>query len=425
MASISTDAAGNRRILFVDKSRKRHAVRLGKVPMKSAEKIRDKVEALNQAATLGNSLDRETAEWLRTRGATLYDRLAAVGLAPERAAKEASTLGLFLDRYLAGRTDIKPGTREQLERARDNLISYFGAGKLLAAISEGDADEFRLHLSATMGDNTLRRRCGRAKQFFRAAVRKRLIDQSPFGDMRDTGVRANKSRERFISRLDADKVLAACPDSQWRLLFVLSRYGGLRCPSEHLALTWGDVNWDQSRIRVPSPKTEHHEGREARWIPLFPEIRKELDAVWEALAPGTEGSEPIITRYRSASQNLRTTFEKVIRRAGLEPWPRLFQNLRSTRETELAETFPIHVVCAWLGNTQAVASKHYLQITDEHFVQAANSDDTKATRKATQSAAVTVGKGRESEGVEPANCRGIPMVTDADLQSSYPARTRT
>ena len=48
-----------------------------------------------------------------------------------------------------------------------------------------------------------------------------------------------------------------------------------------------------------------------------------------------------------------------------------FPELRSTRETELAEQFPIHVVCAWLGNSQAVAKKHYLQVTDEHFKQAA------------------------------------------------------
>lgn len=49
---------------------------------------------------------------------------------------------------------------------------------------------------------------------------------------------------------------------------------------------------------------------------------------------------------------------------------KLFQNLRSTRETELAETWPEHVVCAWIGNTVAIARKHYLQVTDEHFEQA-------------------------------------------------------
>ena len=47
--------------------------------------------------------------------------------------------------------------------------------------------------------------------------------------------------------------------------------------------------------------------------------------------------------------------------------PNQFQNLRSTRETELADQFPIQVVCDWIGNTEAIASKHYLQVTDEHF----------------------------------------------------------
>lgn len=54
----------------------------------------------------------------------------------------------------------------------------------------------------------------------------------------------------------------------------------------------------------------------------------------------------------------------------MTPWPKLFQNLRSTRETELAETFPLHVVCSWIGNTQSVVAKHYLQVTDEHFKKA-------------------------------------------------------
>ncbi len=30
--------------------------------------------------------------------------------------------------------------------------------------------------------------------------------------------------------------------TQWRLIFALSRYGGLRCPSEHLALRWGHID---------------------------------------------------------------------------------------------------------------------------------------------------------------------------------------
>ncbi|MFO1019389.1 MAG: hypothetical protein U0903_01625 [Planctomycetales bacterium] len=43
----------------------------------------------------------------------------------------------------------------------------------------------------------------------------------------------------------------------------------------------------------------------------------------------------------------------------------------ATRQTELTERFPSHVVCAWLGNSQAIATKHYLHVTDEHFERAA------------------------------------------------------
>ena len=75
-------------------------------------------------------------------------------------------------------------------------------------------------------------------------------------------------------------------------------------------------------------------------------------------------------RYRESNTNLRTQFNRIIRRAGHEPWPKLFQNLRSTRETELAEHFPLHVVTAWIGNSELVAAKHYLQLTDDHFIRA-------------------------------------------------------
>ncbi len=60
--------------------------------------------------------------------------------------------------------------------------------------------------------------------------------------------------------------------------------------------------------------------------------------------------------------NLRTQLMKIIRRAGLEPWPKLWQNLRSTRETERADHFPAHVISAWIGNSEQVAARHYLQV---------------------------------------------------------------
>ena len=70
------------------------------------------------------------------------------------------------------------------------------------------------------------------------------------------------------------------------------------------------------------------------------------------------------------SKNLGTTFKKIIRRAGVEVWPKPFQNLRSSRQTELEQVWATYVVCEWLGNTPAIANKHYLTVTDEHYAKA-------------------------------------------------------
>ncbi len=151
------------------------------------------------------------------------------------------------------------------------------------------------------------------------------------------------------------------------MLVSLSRFGGLRIPSEMVLLRWADVDWEHGRLTVHSPKTEHHVGGDSRVIPLFPELERPLHECFEQAEPGEEY---VITRYRSAASNLRTQLERIILRAGLTPWPKLWHNMRASRQTELAEQFPIQVVCAWIGNSVNMAKDHYLQVTDNHFAKA-------------------------------------------------------
>jgi hypothetical protein len=68
--------------------------------------------------------------------------------------------------------------------------------------------------------------------------------------------------------------------------------------------------------------------------------------------------------------NLRQQLQRMIERAGLPAWPRLWHQLRASAQTDLASRLPQHVVCAWLGNTQSVAMAHYLQVNDGHFASA-------------------------------------------------------
>ena len=102
-------------------------------------------------------------------------------------------------------------------------------------------------------------------------------------------------------------------------------------------------------------------------MPIFPELRPYLQ---EAFENAPEGARYVIARYRQKNANLRTQLNRILRRAGVEPWQRLFHNLRASRQTEMQSQFPAHVVCQWLGNSEAIAHKHYLTVTEDHFALA-------------------------------------------------------
>ena len=379
MASITKQANGRRLIQFTDPSGSRKSLRLGKVTQRAAEATKVRVENLISAAMTSHALDDETARWAANLDVVMAEKLAAVGLITRQ---EILRLKPFLDTYIASRSDAKPGTHLVYRHARRNLVEFFGPDKPMRDITPGDADEWRIFLvQQKLSENTIRRRSGLAKQFFNAAKRKGLIQHNPFSGLKSL-VQPNHSRMYFVTRDQAQTILNNCPDAQWQLIFALARFGGLRCPSEHLALRWEDVDWKQRRIKVRSPKTEHHPGGEWRLIPMFPELAPYLEEVYEQAEPDAKY---VITRFRNTTANLRTQMCRIIGRAKIKPWPKLFQNLRSTRETELAETYPLHVVCAWIGNSQPVAAKHYLQVTDEHFSSASRGTDVpKEGHKMTQ-----------------------------------------
>jgi integrase len=68
------------------------------------------------------------------------------------------------------------------------------------------------------------------------------------------------------------------------------RYAGLRCPSDVVGLTWGDVNWERGRLTVRSPKTARHEGHAMRVAPISPELRPILLTLFDQAEPGSERS---------------------------------------------------------------------------------------------------------------------------------------
>lgn len=364
MASISREPNGRRTVQFTAADGRRKSIRLGKVSQRIADEIKVKVEHLNGAIVSNLPLDNETAQWVAKLGDDLAGKLAAAGLIPERV---SMTLGAFLDDYITGRSDVKSGTRTNYSISRDRLLAFFKPVVNLRDVTEGDVDAWVVFLRNAYAQATVSRTIKHARQFFKSAVRRRLVPSNPFADVK-AGAQTNTTRAFFVTRETAARVLDSCMDNEWKLVFALSRFAGLRCPSEHLRLRWEDVDWERGRMLIRAPKKEHLEDGGERWLPIFPEVKPYLERAFE---DAEDGAVYVITRYRDSNVNLRTRLLKTIRRAGLKSWPRLFQNLRASCETELAQSYPLHVVCEWIGNSAKVAADHYLQVTDADFERGA------------------------------------------------------
>ena len=93
----------------------------------------------------------------------------------------------------------------------------------------------------------------------------------------------------------------------------------------------------------------------------------------QAFNAAPEGSVNVI-KHCQGTKNYRKGLKEIILKAGLLPWPKLFNNLRSTRETELAKTYSLQAATAWIGNTPNIALGHYLQVTEQEWQNATITD---------------------------------------------------
>jgi len=379
MASISKDSAGNRTVQFVGPDGKRRSIRLGKVNAKLAEAFKLKVETLAACASARLPIDTETATWLGTIGDELAAKLSGVGLMPERSSR---TLGEFLNAYLERRkADSKPNTVANIYRVVQDLIMYFGADANLRSISQENALAFKdSYIAKKLAPATVYRQLKWAKMFFGLALKAKYIPENPFAEVKGKSYTPTE-RQYYLTIADTNRLIEAA-NPTWRTIIALCRLAGLRCPSEVLSLKWEDVNLLDGRMIVTSPKTDQMQGKGSRLVPIFASLRPHLEDAYELAEEGEVyviGGKTGATFRASAGDdwknaNLRTTFQKIIKRAGLVQWPKLFHNLRASCETDLMQNHPIHVVTAWIGNTPNVALQHYLQMTPSDFAKAVHGD---------------------------------------------------
>lgn len=213
---------------------------------------------------------------------------------------------------------------------------------------------------------------------FAHALRHKLCEADPFAGVKGPPAGPNQERKCYVPRETIFKVLEGC-SPEWRLIAALSRFAGLRAPSEVLLLRWSDVDLVKGEMLVRSPKTEHHPNRASRRVPVFPDLRPFLAEAQEQ-ATGAEfvvngvgergRAKMLASPIGWTAVNLSVAFGKMVERAGFALWPKVMHNMRASCQTDLTAKFPAHVVCKWLGNSLRVAETHYPQTQEDDFRKA-------------------------------------------------------
>lgn len=382
MASLIKTSRGKmpgRAVQFTDPEGRRRTIRLGPIGLEPAREFKRKVESLLSWSIANRSPDPQTAAWLAGISDKMHAKLVIVGLADPR--ESSPTLGAWLDKYIGQRTaDLKPSSIVKLKVTARRLREHFGPDQCIDAITPSSAKDWRVALATQeLSEATVRLQVRNAKSIFNEAAERELIGANPFRKLASRAIAAE--RGRYVTPDEADAIIEACPNADWRLLFGLARLAGLRTPSETHILTWADVDWKRGRLSVYSPKTERYEKHRRRAVPIVPKLMRLLQDAYDA---AEDGQERVLGLSRN---NLHRTLHVILRRAGIEPFKRCFQVLRQSCETEWSDQFPQHAVSAWLGHSEQVSRDHYLQVTDEMFDRAIRSVGNDSNRPAGKSAA--------------------------------------
>jgi integrase len=340
---------------------------LGPITKRQAEQICEHVRHLCLCAETGTRPDQSVILWANSLGDRLHSRLSYWGLIESRSTSRGIRLSdwcdtvLALDKYKAW----AKSTRYQMEKVKTLLVDQIG-NKAVDAVTVADAEKFQafLYSRGAIADSHAGKQIKRAKQFFAEAIKARLIERSPFENVKASS-QIDKSRKAYITHDAAASILDKCPDQLWRVIFCLARYAGLRVPSEILTLEWTAIDWAKCRMRVVSPKQVRHDHRHVRIVPLSPLLVSEL---WKLHEQAKDKAVFVCDRYRTASTaQFRKPLLQAVEKAELIAWPKLWMNLRASCRTDWLKIAKPYAVNEWMGHDGKVGESHYDRLTEDDW----------------------------------------------------------
>ncbi len=312
------------------------------------------------------------------------------------------TLGAFKTMYLERRTSatgsllsrqrrrsypkLDPKTVQRHEMTLRYMVEHFGTEKTIDSVRDTEAERFieafeqgRLagarktepQNGRMPSEGNIRARVRDAKAIFNWAKSFGYVRQNPFDDF--DGRPLQSAEPHYVCLDDFEKLIAACGGGGLRSLVALCRLAGLR-REEARVLPWAGkemdsngrehwvgIEWDTRRIHVVG-REKARGTRRYRVVPMCPRLHDLLVEAFAA-APVGHGTACGLSPY-----NLRRNGVATARRAGLTPWPKFFQSLRSSCEIDWKTAGVAEATyCCWLGHSARVSRRHYVAPTDGEF----------------------------------------------------------
>ena len=311
----------------------------------------------------------------RSGGKPKPDLLSEVGTLPGRVRSSLERFGLLrccfgisivelYDRYLESKSYRNRKTMENYAAQRRLLVLYFGADCSVSSLSVQDVQDFVCHLSSILAKTTLYRYIKGFKTVFKFAVEEGFIADNPFS-VKVGYEQVNEQRQSYVSRDMSFRLLSFFRNDRERLAFVLGRFGGLRVPSEVLELRFKDFDLKEKVLRVSdNTKTGFRE------VPFF----REIQDIFVTL----KGDPEDFVFDGWTKSRFCSFMEVAIRKAGMEQWPKLWVNLRSSLITDLEQMgYTEKTLDSIFGNSASVRKLHYIQFERRKAYQKVLADNEK------------------------------------------------
>jgi integrase len=283
------------------------------------------------------------------------ERVLAKFLAEKSKPPERIDINWILDRYEEDRAKAK-----SIDRIKSHLRAVRSA---MGASSPTDlnADSVRGYANrwrrGGLADGTIRTRLLLLRAALSWAEKMNYIDRAPFIPAPPPGA----PRERHLTRDEFKRLYMAAEEPHIRTFLALGVLSGLR-NGAILSLTWDQIDAEKRFIR-PTGGSANKKRADIR---IGPDLMLALGTAWW-LRNG-----PYVVQWRGQQvKSVKTGFRAAVRRAGIDHVT--IHDLRRTCAMWQAEKgVSIEEIAEWLGDSVAVARKHYAKYSPDYLNKGAD-----------------------------------------------------